>query len=216
MEQQLSENHVAIIFSMLDMLDLRDGYTGEHVRHVEDYISLMLAVMEENDEWGLNAKKACIISQAALLHDIGKIAVPDSILRKPGKLTPEEYEIIKTHTVLGADSLEKSMMNFGNNEFLALACEITRFHHERWDGKGYPYGLKGEEIPLCARITAIADVYDALRSLRPYKLPVDRETARNAILEGKGIHFDPLLVEVFLLAEEEFNNYASKNKSMNK
>ncbi|MCL2663469.1 MAG: HD domain-containing protein [Oscillospiraceae bacterium] len=211
MEQQINKSHSAIIFSMLDMLELRDGYTGEHVRHVEDYISFMLDVMVKNDDWGLTAKKACIISQAALLHDIGKIAIADNILRKPGKLTADEYEIIKTHTVLGADSLEKSMMIFGDNEFLKFACEITRFHHERWDGKGYPYGLKGEEIPLCARITAIADVYDALRSLRPYKLPLDRETARNIIHKGRGVHFDPLLVEVFLLAEEEFDNYASSN-----
>jgi len=204
---QINISHSVIIYSMLDMLELRDGYTGAHVQHVEDFMSFMIDEMLINNKWELSRKDAYIYSQSALLHDIGKIAIPDSILLKPGKLTEDEFEIVKTHTVLGAESLKRTMVLSGESDFMSAVYDITRHHHERWDGCGYPDGLKGDEIPLVARIAAIADVYDALRSKRPYKNPMDRQTAFDIILEGKGTSFDPALVDVFLLAEDKFDNY---------
>ena len=205
--QEIKINHNVIVYTMLDMLELRDGYTGAHVQHVEDYMSFMIAEMVKDDKWGLHIKDAFIISQASLLHDIGKIAIPDHILLKPERLSPEEFEIVKTHTTLGADSIKRTM-TFIDDEFMPVVHDITKYHHERWDGSGYPEGLKGNEIPLAARIATIADVYDALRSERPYKRPLDRQTSRNIIVEGKGTSFDPELIDIFLLAEEDFNNYA--------
>jgi len=145
------------------------------------------------------------------LHDLGKIAIRDDILLKPGRLTEDEFETIKTHTVLGAESQKKTTTIMGDSDFSKIAYNITRHHHERWDGSGYPDGLKGEEIPLEARIAAIADVYDALRSKRPYKNQMDRETARNIVVEGSGTSFDPELVEVFLQLEGEFSRYAESS-----
>ena len=196
-----------VLYTILDMLELRDGYTGSHVQNVENYISLLTDEMRKNGKWDLSVKDAYRISQAALLHDTGKIAVPDAILLKPGRLTPEEFHIIKAHTTLGAEALKKSMALFEESELFRTACNITRYHHERWDGSGYPDGLSGGEIPLEARIAAIADVYDALRSERPYKPPMDRQKTRDIILEGKGTSFDPDLIEIFLIVEEKFNDY---------
>jgi len=210
LEQLKKRSHSAILYSMLDMLELRDGYTGTHVQQVADYISILVEEMANNGKWGLTTKDAYIISQSSLLHDLGKIAVPDHILLKPGKLTPEEFEVIKSHTLLGADSQKKTMMTLGDSDFSQLTYNITRHHHERWDGSGYPDGLKGEEIPPEARITAIADVYDALRSKRPYKDPLDRQKTRDIILGESGAGFDPDIVEVFLRTEDKFDHYATE------
>ena len=209
--QEIRINHNVIVYTMLDMLELRDGYTGAHVQHVEDYMSFMITEMIKDDKWGLSIKDAFIISQASLLHDIGKIAIPDHILLKPGKLSQEEFEIVKTHTTLGADSIKRTM-TFIDDEFMPVVHSITKYHHERWDGSGYPDGLIGNEIPLEARIATIADVYDALRSKRPYKQPLDRQTSLNIIVEGKGTSFDPELIDIFLLAEEDFNSYAQSKE----
>jgi len=214
LEQLKKQSHSAILYSMLDMLELRDGYTGTHVQQVADYISILVEEMAGNGKWGLTIKDAYIISQSSLLHDLGKIAIPDRLLLKPGKLTPDEFDIIKSHTLLGANSQKKTMMTLGDSDFSQLTYNITKYHHERWNGSGYPDGLKGEEIPLEARITAIADVYDALRSKRPYKDPLDRQMTCDIILREKGVSFDPDIVDVFLRTEDKFDRYAAK--TMNK
>jgi len=209
LEQLNRRSHSAVLYTMMDMLELRDGYTGTHVQQVADYISLLVSEMAKDSRWGFTAKDAYIISQSALLHDLGKIAVPDHILLNKGKLTTEEYEIIKTHTVLGAESQKKTMIIMGESSFFQLAYNITRYHHERWDGSGYPDGLTGCDIPLEARIAAVADVYDAVRSKRPYKEAIGRQKACDIILEGRGTSFDPEIVDVFLRLESEFDSYAN-------
>ena len=138
------------------------------------------------------------------MHDIGKIGVPDSILLKPGKLTPEEYEIMKQHTVYGRDALLSSERKLGHNSFLHLAAEIAYTHQERWDGSGYPLGLKGEEIPLSGRIMAVADVYDALTNERPYKEAMSHDQTIAYLKENSGILFDPEIIELMPEFEEKF------------
>jgi putative two-component system response regulator len=142
-----------------------------------------------------NTEQMILSSQ---LHDVGKIAIDDSILRKPGKLTEDEFEIMKKHTILGGEIIKDIQKKTGEREFLDYAYIFAVYHHEKWDGSGYPYGISGDKIPLPARIMAIIDVYDALISERPYKKPFSHEEAIKIIKDGKGSHFDPALIELFL------------------
>jgi len=142
---------------------------------------------------------------ATPLHDIGKVGIPDNILLKPGKLTESEFEIIKTHTAIGAATLNQVQEQYPKNDFINMGIEIARSHHERWDGKGYPQGLAGKEIPLPARIMSIADVYDACRTERPYKEAFSHEKCVAIIKEGSGTQFDPDIVSAFLEIEAEFD-----------
>ncbi len=142
---------------------------------------------------------------ASPLHDIGKVGIADTILLKPGKLTPEEFEIMKQHTVIGAQTLEAASERYPRNTFINMGVAIARSHHEKWDGSGYPDGLTGDTIPLEARIMAVADVYDALRSKRCYKDAFTHEKSREIILAGSGKHFDPVLVDAFITLEQEFD-----------
>ena len=136
--------------------------------------------------------------QAAPMHDIGKIAVPDVVLQKPGRLTSEEYEIIKKHTIDGGKIIEETFGNLGNNEYTEMAYNVAKYHHEKWNGKGYPEGLKEDEIPLCARIMAVADVFDAVSEKRCYREAMPLEKCFSIISEGSGQDFDPIIAEVFL------------------
>ena len=138
------------------------------------------------------------------MHDIGKVGIPDSVLLKPGLLSTIEFEIMKSHALLGAETLDAALGQFPQAKFLRMARDIALTHHERFDGTGYPRGLKGDQIPLCGRIVALADVYDALTTKRVYKAAYSHEVARSIILEGNGKHFDPALVEAFIDCEEEF------------
>jgi putative two-component system response regulator len=138
------------------------------------------------------------------LHDIGKVGIPDAVLRKPGRLNAAEFEIMKTHTTLGAETLDAALVRFPEARFLHVARNIAAAHHERWDGSGYPLGLAGEQIPLCARVVALADVYDALTTRRCYKEAYSHLVARSIIETDSGKHFDPRVVAAFLAAEEEF------------
>jgi putative two-component system response regulator len=138
------------------------------------------------------------------LHDIGKVGIPDCVLRKPGRLTEDEFEVMKQHAVIGGQTLEAVSRAAGEAQFLQMASDIAWSHHEKYDGSGYPRGLAGEAIPLCARIVALADVYDALTSERVYKPAYGHETARSIILEGSGTHFDPAIVEAFIARESQF------------
>lgn len=195
-----------IISMMARTTEYRDQVTGGHISRTREYAALLIRHIADVDpNFEIDPEHARNIALASQLHDIGKIAIPDAILLKPGKLTDEEWTIMKTHTSQGADLLTEAATELGSRSLLDTAREIALFHHEKWDGSGYPKGLKGEEIPLSARITTIADVYDALRSRRPYKDLFSHEAARRTILEERGTHFDPLLTDVFALIHPEFD-----------
>ena len=152
-----------------------------------------------------------MLFKSAPLHDIGKVGIPDRILLKPGKLEPEEFELMKTHTTLGCDAIEHAEKQLGTEvDFLSTAKEIALFHHEKWNGAGYPQGLAGDAIPLSARLMAVADVYDALISRRVYKEGMPHEQAMQIILEGRGSHFDPDVIDAFEAQHEEFRHIAAR------
>lgn len=203
---QLERTQQVAVFSLAKLAESRDTETGDHLDRIRNY-ALILArqIMEwEEREGGVANGFASAIYQSSPLHDIGKVGIPDIILLKPGKLTPEEFSIMKTHSVIGGETLRVADLEAGGNSFLAMGRDIAYYHHERWDGNGYPEGLKEEAIPLAARIVAVADVYDALSSRRPYKEPFSHEKSRGIILEGKGSHFDPRVVDAFLAQEHQF------------
>jgi len=185
--QEVYETQRDVINRLARAVEYRDSETGLHIVRMSHYAACLA------DEAGLSNEECGLILMASPLHDIGKIGIPDSILQKPGKLTPEEWEIMKTHTVIGGE-----LLSGGNSEFLNLAKEIALTHHEKWDGSGYPEGLKEKGIPLCGRICGLCDVFDALMTCRPYKRAWTVEETLDVIKEGKGTHFDPELVEHFL------------------
>jgi response regulator RpfG family c-di-GMP phosphodiesterase len=186
-------------------VELRDTYTGGHTLRVTNYSVLLGHKME------LPAQEMNLIRIGTPLHDVGKIGIDDAILRKPDRLTPEEFEIMKTHTTLGRDAIvaAENLID-APSTFLRLAREIAHYHQEKWDGSGYPEGLKGEAIPLPARLMAVADVYDALISRRVYKPPFPHEKAVAIIQEGRGRHFDPDMVDAFLAIAGEFHAIAER------
>lgn len=190
----------SIIASFASMVEARDGVTGLHIKRTSAYVSIIARAMQESGVYTelLDDHEISMIIDAAPLHDIGKISVPDAILTKPGKLTDEEFEIIKRHPSSGAQIIDESLSNLEDPEYLEVAKKMALYHHEKWDGSGYPYGLSGYDIPLCARIMAIADVYDALRSRRSYKDAFSKEKALSIIEESSGSHFDPAVVAVFV------------------
>jgi len=147
---------------------------------------------------------------SSILHDIGKVGIPDSILLKPGKLTPKEFEVIKGHVLLGGDALNTVDSRIGSRSFLTIGKEIAYYHHEKWDGTGYPRGLKGDDIPLSARLVALADVYDAITTMRSYKDAYSHEEAKKIIIDERGRHFDPDIVDAFLISEDDFNMIRDK------
>jgi putative two-component system response regulator len=194
-----------IIVMMAHATEYRDQMTGGHIRRTREYVALTIDhIPDINQDYAPAPEYAANIVPASQLHDIGKVAIPDAVLLKTGKLTDEEWKIMKTHPQHGADILTDAAAELGSQSLLDVAREIALAHHEKWDGGGYPHGLKGEAIPISARITSVADVYDALRDKRPYKPGFDHETARQIILEGRGTHFDPLLTDVFERVHPEF------------
>jgi putative two-component system response regulator len=207
--RQTMASRDAVIFGMAKLAESRDPETGEHLERVCAYTDALarrlaqrrpdLAV--ELDECTLQA-----MATTAALHDIGKVGVPDAILRKPGKLTDDEFRAIQRHTTVGGDTLIELKQRWGEDAFLVTASQIALQHHEKWDGSGYPFGLTGDDIALSARIVAVADVYDALRSRRPYKQPMTHPQARDLILDGRGSHFDPAVVDAFLDIAETFHD----------
>jgi len=201
----------AVLATVADLVEFRDKLTGGHTERTSLYLKAMMNELvrldiykEEIAGWDVN-----FFLLSAQLHDVGKIAIPDYILNKPGKLTSEEFEIMKTHVTVGMDAIERIMTNAkGHNIFLRHAKSITGAHHERWDGTGYPRGLKGTEIPLEGRLMAIVDVYDALISVRPYKKAFSHDEAGQIIKDGAGSHFDPVLIVVFHNVEDQFAQIA--------
>jgi putative two-component system response regulator len=196
----------AMLGTISELVEYRDEVTGGHIDRTQSYLKLLLEDMvtngiykDELDSWDLE-----LVVLSAPLHDTGKIAISDAILNKPGKLTPEEFEIMKKHVDYGVWAIEDMEKRASENSFLHHAKIIAASHHEKWDGSGYPKGLRGHDIPLQGRLMAVADVYDALTSVRPYKSAMSKDRAKQIILEGSGTHFDPELVYSFLRVADRF------------
>jgi putative two-component system response regulator len=198
------------IESMAALAEYRDPETGGHIRRTKNYVLVLARYLKETGQFKeiLDDRAVDLMYKSAPLHDIGKVGVRDDILLKPGKLTEEEFSEMKKHTIYGRDAIRSALDRLGENSFLRYAHEIAESHQEKWDGSGYPQGLKGEEIPLAGRIMAVADVYDALISKRVYKGPYSHAKAVAIIKEGKGTHFDPCMVDAFLELEDEFRKIA--------
>ena len=190
------ENDTDILVGVLShIVEFRNGESGPHVRHIRTITELLLHhLLDISSRYPLTAEQQDHIPLASALHDIGKIAIDEKILNKPGRLTPEEFELVKTHSMRGAEMLH-DLDNFGEQPLLQTAYEIARWHHERWDGRGYPDGLKGDEIPISAQLVSLADVYDALTSNRCYKKAYPHEKAVQMILNGECGAFNPLLLQ---------------------
>ncbi len=195
------------ILAMASLAETRDADTGNHIRRTQHYVKILAEHLQKKSNFAdqINDRFVQLIFKSAPLHDIGKVGIPDRILLKPGKLNAAEWEIMKTHTTLGHDAIEKAEQALGARvDFLSMAKQIALSHQEKWDGSGYPEGLQGTDIPLAARMMALADVYDALISRRIYKddMPIDQ--AVEIIVKGKGSHFDPDLVDAFIEIQDQF------------
>ena len=206
--QKLLEREKVTLDLLAQASDLRDHDTGEHIIRTTNYVRVIAEDLVKNPKPGyeLTKSRAMDIVEAAKLHDIGKVAMPDSVLLKPGKLTDEEFEVIKTHPIHGAQLLDAAVAKLGDDDLLVEARNIAWAHHEKWNGSGYPRRLVGEEIPLSARIAAISDVFDALTSERPYKKAFTNEEALGILYKDAGSHFDPYLIEVVKRHEQDFAN----------
>jgi len=193
------------VFALAKLAESRDSDTGAHLERMRGYAQLLAEQLRKEGPYRDQITQTFLddLYRSTPLHDIGKVGIPDSILLKPGRLTPAEFEVMKTHSVIGAETLESALRSSGFGGFLAMAADIARYHHERWDGSGYPSGVRGEAIPLAARIVAVADVFDALTSARVYKTASPPEDARALIVEQSGRHFDPAVVAAFESAYEE-------------
>jgi HD-GYP domain-containing protein (c-di-GMP phosphodiesterase class II) len=203
---RLNEALDATIFSLAYATELRDHETGNHLDRTTKYLELLLNSLVKHPDYKGYLTETYIrdMLKASVLHDIGKVGIPDQILLKPGKLTSEEFDIIKNHCRYGQDIILKAKERVAFRSFFSLANKIVYFHHEKWDGSGYPEGLQGDAIPISARLMALADVYDAMRSKRCYKDPMPHEKCKAIITSESGRHFDPLVVECFLENESEF------------
>jgi putative two-component system response regulator len=204
--EELVDAQMATIFALARLAEHRDDDTGRHLERVGAACRLLGGRLRRSGPTSdaLNGEYVENLYHAAPLHDIGKVGIPDAILLKPGKLTVEEFEDMKRHTVLGADTLKEVQTQYPGNAFLKMGIQIAESHHERWDGRGYPVGLSGRDIPLPARILAVADVYDAVRSVRSYKPARTHADAHAVIVEGRGTQFDPWVVDVYAACEPEF------------
>jgi response regulator RpfG family c-di-GMP phosphodiesterase len=210
-QQEIQRTQDVTILSLASLAETRDNETGAHILRTQRYVRALanhLATQEAYRE-ALDPQTIDLLFKSAPLHDIGKVGIPDAILLKPGKLSDDEFQIMKTHAMLGSKALEEAEQELGGTSFLRYAREIAENHHEKWDGSGYPSGLKGKQIPLSGRLMALADVYDALISKRVYKPAFPHEKARDIILEGDGSHFDPAVVAAFQAIEEEFKEIAA-------
>ncbi len=205
--EQFGRSRLAIILGLAKLAEYRDEDTGAHLERIREYSRILARELARLSKYKGYITDAYIkdLFDSSILHDIGKVGVPDSILLKPGKLTPEEFKIIQRHTLIGGDALQNVESKMHIQSFLTLGKEIAYHHHEKWDGSGYPKKLKGKDIPLSARIVALADVYDALTSERPYKKRFSHDKAKAIIIEGRGSHFDPVIVDTFLNIETIFD-----------
>ncbi len=205
--QQMEEIQDVAMVALGSLAETRDPETGNHIRRTQRYVKLLALQLKNNPRFSnlLTPENITLLYKSAPLHDIGKVGVPDHILLKPGKLTPDEFEEMKKHTTYGRDAIAAAELTITRaDNFLKFAKEIAYCHQEKWDGSGYPEGLSGDDIPVSARLMAVADVYDALISRRVYKPPYPHEKAVALIREGKGSHFDPDMVDAFMEIADEF------------
>jgi len=212
---QLKERDKVTLEMLAELSDLRDHDTGAHIRRTTLYSEILVKDILANPKPGyeLTKQQGEDIVEALKLHDLGKIAIPDNVLLKPGKLTDEEFNVIKTHTTEGAKMLEKSLATFVKKDsLLETALQIVYGHHEKWNGTGYPRGLSGEKIELAARIAAIADVFDALTSVRPYKKAFTIQEAFDIMYNDSGTHFDPYLIDIVKRHEKDFADIVENNR----
>lgn len=204
--QAISSAQLAAIFAMSKLAESKDPETGAHLERMREYCRVLSIQLGKTDRYRARIDDQFVqtIYAASPLHDVGKVGVPDPVLLKPGKLDPHEWAVMKTHTSIGAQTLRAVDRQHPGNLFVRMGIEIAESHHEKWDGGGYPNGLAGEAIPLPARILALGDVYDALTSRRCYKDAFSHAQSRDIILQGRGSHFDPDVVDAFLETEDEF------------
>lgn len=210
---QLENMQNAILVALASLAETRDDDTGQHIKRTQHYVRELATLVQDHPRFNhyLNSRIIDVLYKTSSLHDIGKVGIPDNILLKPGPLTAEEFEEMKKHTILGRNAIIAAERSIDTeDDFLTVAREVTAYHHERWNGKGYPAGLKGEEIPISARIMAIADVYDALTTKRVYKDAFPHEKAVEIISSEAGQHFDPDLTKAFLQNEKLFAEIAQK------
>ncbi len=207
---ELQQTRDVSILALASLAETRDNETGAHILRTQRYVKALATHLQTHPDFKAELSDEAIefLYKSAPLHDVGKVGIPDNILLKSGKLTEDEFEIMKQHAQLGADALLVAESQLGSNSLLRLAREIAASHHEKWDGSGYPNALIGDGIPLSARLMALADVYDALISKRVYKPAFSHDKAKEIILEGDGLHFDPRVVKAFLGCEEEFKDIA--------
>ena len=207
-QKKISGMQEHIISGFANLIENRDMETGEHNVRTREYVTSIARNARESGVYAdeIDDRFITLLGTLAPMHDVGKIIIPDSILKKPGKLTPEEYEQMKKHAAVGGDVVREVLSGITDEEYITFASDIATYHHERWDGTGYPEGRSGEDIPLSARIMAIADVYDALVSKRCYKEPIPPEEAFRIIAAESGTHFDPKLAAVFLDHKEDLIN----------
>jgi PAS domain S-box-containing protein len=205
--RKIQEARTATILGLAKLAEYRDEGTGTHLERIREYARILAVELSQNPRFSETIDQQYIddIYQSSILHDIGKVGTPDALLLKPGELTDEEFDIIKRHTIMGGNALKAIESQIEGQSFLAMGREIAFNHHEKWDGSGYPRGLKGEAIPLSARIIALADVYDALTTRRFYKEAFSHDKAKNMIILLKSKHFDPQIVDAFLAVQEKFN-----------
>lgn len=211
---ELSITKDITIHALASLAETRDNETGNHIRRTQHYVRALAEYLANQGTFKdeLSAENIELLYKSAPLHDVGKVGIPDSILLKPGKLTDDEFVIMKTHAALGAEAIIEAESSHPELEtsFLRYAREIAQNHHEKWDGSGYPKGLSGLDIPLSGRLMAVADVYDALISKRVYKPAFDHEKAKAIIIEGKSTHFDPDIVDAFISLEATFKEIAAR------
>ena len=205
--EEISAIQDVTILVMASLAETRDPETGNHIRRTQHYVKELAQALRDHPRFRtyLNDRIIQLLFKSAPLHDIGKVGIPDRILLKPGKLDPDEFEVMKTHTTLGYEAIAHAEKALGTDvAFLTMAKEIALSHQEKWDGSGYPQGLAGDAIPLSARLMAVADVYDALVTRRPYKEPLSHAEAVRIIDRGRGTHFDPDIVDAFLASQDQF------------
>ncbi len=202
----------AITISISELVGCRDGFTGHHIKRTKEYCKILAQKMLDLGFYAEELTKGFIedLYRSAALHDIGKVGIADDVLGKPGKYTEEEFLVMQQHTKLGAEIIKRATEQVGAVDFLKIAHDMALYHHEKWSGNGYLEKRKGDEIPLCARILSVVDVYDALTSKRPYKEPFSHKKTVEIIVEESGLMFDPKIVEAFLQCKEQFDEQRKK------
>ncbi len=216
-QESLYDSNLATIYSMAYMYECRDAMSGEHLKKISEVSRILASELAKNVKYKdyIDDDYIETVQISSLLHDIGKLGISESILNKKAKLNDREFQQVKKHPILGADKIDKLKNEFPGNPWYEMSACIVRHHHERYDGKGYPYGLSQDEIPLSARIVAVADVYDALRSKRPYKPPFPHWRSVDMIINLSGSHFDPDVINAFIASEKEISKlYSSTRKKV--